>query len=256
MKKLLFIFLIVLPCFLFAEATFDQKAENLALEYQTALNLSNAEMLNAKADILLFMEQEAGGSVTVNARNTYNNIVNAIEGVSNFPLTSGIQNYNGTITTGSTIARGPCCANNVHLGSCTTNAAISNGAKYFEIIPVIVTQSGVFNLSVNTGDISDMYMALYCENFDENFPTQNIIAYDDDSGIGNLPSISSISLNEGNYYIVATPYSDGSTTTYTVELSAISGSIYFGSTVPVNYWWIAGLFLLIGIGIVGKRFFF
>ncbi len=107
------------------------------------------------------------------------------------------------------------------------NASVSDSSsdgQYYEVIPIQVTANEDLECEVHSGDITDTVIALYCDPFDPANPANNVVAYDDDDGAGNLSAFlatDNITLSPGNtYYLVVSTYSGGVTGSFTVDFTS------------------------------------
>ena len=82
------------------------------------------------------------------------------------------------------------------------------------------------------GDIIDTVMTLYCDPFDPLHPEQNVVMFDDDSGVGTLSAISTdmnLHLQPGQeYWLVVSAYGANMTGNYSVFSS---GNVFDCGTV-------------------------
>lgn len=238
--------LLLISVLSFAQTELQNKAHAVALEYQGVTSCSNIELLSVQNQLVVYLQQAESGSISPSAQADYNSILNTITG-SQALNSSNV--FTGSVEAGNTTSRGPWENNIVH-GACVTDAAVNVSGRYYDVVQV-TSSGGTVNFEVNSSTIGDMYFILYCS-FDPNNPTENVFARDDDSGPGLLPALNGLSLPAGTYDLVVTTFSAGDTGDYEITYS---GDIAF-ATVPVGYFWIGGLFLLLASVVVVKRFFF
>ena len=121
-----------------------------------------------------------------------------------FTFPEGIESdsYSGSLTAGSPVwdrifggAVDPLC-----------NAAMTDSGvdgQYYEVIPIQVTSAEDLEAEVISFTGGDSVIALYCDPFDPANPLLNVVAYDDDDGVGTLSAFTAadgITLQPGNTY--------------------------------------------------------
>jgi hypothetical protein len=93
---------------------------------------------------------------------------------------------------------------------------MQTGYFYYQAIQVTVAVGGSYTFTSNS--LFDAYGYLYNGFFDPLYPSQNLIASDDDSGGGNGQFQISRSLQSGRIYIlVVTTYNTGITGSFTIR---------------------------------------
>lgn len=100
-----------------------------------------------------------------------------------------------------------------------------NDGMAFDIQCIEVTDTNPIEIVLDpalTG-ITDTVLTLYCDPFDPLAPSQNVVAFDDDDGMGTLSALSTaddIRLVPGReYWVVISTYGAGMVGAYTVQLS-------------------------------------
>ena len=79
------------------------------------------------------------------------------------------------------------------------------------------------NLDINGTDLADAVLTIYCSPFDPLHPDQNVIAFDDDSGLGTLSAIT-LDMNVAlipstEYWAVISTYGANMTGDYALQRS-------------------------------------
>jgi hypothetical protein len=102
--------------------------------------------------------------------------------------------------------------------------SVNNGMA-FDIQCVEVTDANPIEIVLDSGqtNISDTVLTLYCDPFDPVAPWLNVVAFDDDDGVGTLSALSAaddIRLVPGReYWIVVSTYGAGMHGSFTVQMS-------------------------------------
>ncbi len=115
-------------------------------------------------------------------------------------------------------------------GTCnaTSSDSFNDGVGY---VALAIHSPTAENLvaTVSAADFSDSVMFLYCDPFDPANPDQNLVAWDDDDGTGNLSAFSDADgfqiQADTTYWLVISTYSPGETGNLTVDLG---GDALFG----------------------------
>ena len=256
MKRIFYTFAIVILVLTTYAGELQNKASELALQYQAVMNLNSAQTQNAE-DLLLsyFTNKHNGIPISAATQNQVNGIMNTIKSSSSGALTATTPLFS---ISGSLDVSDPTFnrvfGTTFNLG-CITQGSLSTSGNnvYYDVYEFTVTDAGDFDIEV-TSFPEDSYLALYCS-FDPMAPQDNCIYTNDDGGDGFLSQFSDITLPTGTYYLVMHSFGNAETGNYTIEFRSDNGNAVLGTAVPLNYWWIFGLFVLIGIGIILKRFF-
>lgn len=101
----------------------------------------------------------------------------------------------------------------------------ANNGMAFDIFCIEVTDGEPVEIIVDPAltTISDTVLTLYCDPFDPMAPTLNVVAYDDDDGMGTLSALTAsddIRLVPGReYWVVVSTYGAGMYGSFTVHLS-------------------------------------
>ncbi|MBK7769455.1 MAG: hypothetical protein IPI48_02680 [bacterium] len=101
----------------------------------------------------------------------------------------------------------------------------ANNGMAFDIFCIEVTDSAPVEIIVDPTltTISDTVLTLYCDPFDPMAPALNVVAYDDDDGMGTLSALTAsddIRLVPGReYWVVVSTYGAGMYGSFTVQLS-------------------------------------
>ncbi|MBN1927409.1 MAG: hypothetical protein JW798_16355 [Prolixibacteraceae bacterium] len=213
-----------------------QAAENLLIGYFTDIvnNTPVSPATQAQVDIILdAINSGAPLSAT------------AVQITVNGELTSADPTYNRVIASGFNIG-------------CITQGTLSGVGTdvYYDVIEFSVTHAGLVDIEV-TSFPEDSYLAIYCV-FDPLNPRDNLILTNDDGGSCSLCSrLVDMPLPVGTYYLVMHTFGNGEVGNYTIEFRSDDGVVVLGSSaVPVNIWWIAGIFVLLAGGIIVKKIFF
>ena len=102
----------------------------------------------------------------------------------------------------------------------------ANDGMYFDLICLHVDDSNPIELIVDAEgtDIIDTVLTLYCSPFDPMHPEQNVVAFDDDSGVNTLSALTlsdNIVLTEGQeYWLVVSTYGAGMTGNFSIQRSS------------------------------------
>ncbi len=267
MKNLFALLLLFISLLGYSQTEIQIKAHALAAEYQTVTNATTAEMQNAEAVLTTYFTNLLNGTtIPVVLQNQVDPILEAItsgasplvksaHSVNNLTASSGFT-INGLLTnTDPTFNRVFGTIFNP-LNLCQTQGTLSGSGTnvFYKVYEFTVTEAGHVNIEVTgTSGFGDSYIFLYCS-FDPLFPRENLIHSDDDGGSGLLSKFTDLDLPVGIYYLVVTTFSNGETGSYTVEVSSNDGSVALGAfAVPLNYWWIFGLFIVIAASVVIRR---
>jgi hypothetical protein len=99
----------------------------------------------------------------------------------------------------------------------------NSGSYYYKAYSFVAPSSGTVTFETTDALLSDggndTYLYLYQTSFNPASPTTNLIAYDDDSGVGVLSYISQTLTSGTTYIIVATTYQSSLTGTYRLQAS-------------------------------------
>ena len=134
---------------------------------------------------------------------------------------------NGTVPSGAGFVVPQVNANVVN-GVLTTSSPVFSrsrisGSYYYEAYSFVAPTSGIATFETTDALFSDgendTYLHLYQTSFNPANPNTNLIAYDDDSGLGVLSLISQTLTAGTTYIIVATTYSSSVTGTYRLQAS-------------------------------------
>lgn len=157
----------------------------------------------------------------VPAAQTVNVIVNptVIPTVGNYTVCQ-----NGTVPSGKGLAVLQLISSTVNgtltISSPTFTRPTTSSSSYYKAYTFEAPSTGIANFEVINASLSDgtdTYLYLYQNSFDPLNPNTNLIASDDDSGVG-LYSLISESITQGTTYIlVFTIYSDGLTGTFSLQ---------------------------------------
>ncbi len=94
-----------------------------------------------------------------------------------------------------------------------------NDGSYYDLHCLQVDDYQPIELILD-GDVIDTVMTLYCDPFDPLHPEQNVVAFDDDGGVGTLSAIAmdlNLHLQPGQeYWLVVSSYGASMTGDYTV----------------------------------------
>jgi len=115
-------------------------------------------------------------------------------------------------------------------GTCnaTSSDSYADGVGY---VALAIHSPTTENLvaEVSAADFSDSVMFLYCDPFDPANPDQNLVAWDDDDGAGNLSAFSDADgfqiQADTTYWLVISTYGPGGTGNFTLDLG---GDAVFG----------------------------
>lgn len=101
-----------------------------------------------------------------------------------------------------------------------------NDGMFYDMICLQVDDNNPIELVVDPQgtDITDTVLTLYCSPFDPTHPEQNVVAFDDDGGMGTLSAFTAadnITLTEGHeYWLVVSTYGAGMTGNYLIQRSS------------------------------------
>ncbi len=130
-------------------------------------------------------------------------------------LTAMSPTYDRIYATG--LANAPCS---------TPTLDSANNGMYYDIYCLQTDDTNPVELilDINGTNIIDAVMTLYCTPFDPMQPDQNVVAYDDDSGVATLSAITvshSVVLEPGQeYFLVISTYGAGMTGDYVIQKSS------------------------------------
>lgn len=117
-------------------------------------------------------------------------------------------------------------------GTCNATSQDSsyNGQSYQAFaIHSTTTEALIAEVADGGGTLSDSVMFLYCDPFDAANPDQNIVAWDDDGGIGYLSAFTAgdnyVIQADTTYWLVISGYDDNDLGTFTLNLG---GDAVFG----------------------------
>lgn len=189
---------------------------NTAIVVDTLINTTNQPII---VTYFFTLTPELCGGVS--AAQAVNVMVNptVIPTVGNYTVCQ-----NGTVPNGQGLAV-PQLITNVVNGNLTTasptfNRPVNNIPYYYKTYTFEAPSTGIANFEVISAALSDgtdTYLYLYQDSFDPLNPSTNLIAYDDDSGVG-LYSLISQSITQGTTYIlVFTTYGSGSTGAFSLQ---------------------------------------
>lgn len=245
----------------------SQKSQNIAIAYQQVESITELEMQNV--EILLhsyYTQRAAGETIDPTMQSEVDAIMDAIDSSSAFnrlTASSVFATYNGELTSSDLTYNRVFSTSFDPLNLCQTQGAFSGSGTnvYYDVIEFSVVQAGDIDIEVVEADIDDIfgndsYLSLYCH-FDPLSPRENLIDTNDDWEYSFLSRLKDLTLPIGTYYLVVSTWGNGGTGTYEVEFRSDNGNVVLGGVpVPVSMWWIGGLFLLLVIGLVAKRFVF
>lgn len=147
----------------------------------------------------------------------------ALDAVDIKPRTTGFQPLAGTFSASSpTYDRIYGGAADAGCGAPAWDS-LNDGTPY-DIFCVEVTDTGPIEIIVDPAvtNIADTVLTLYCDPFDPLAPAANVVAFDDDDGVGTLSALSvsdDIHLVPGlSYWIVVSTYGAGMHGFFTVQL--------------------------------------
>ncbi len=109
-------------------------------------------------------------------------------------------------------------------GAETSDSA--NDGMYYDVYCLQVDDTKPIELVLDASgtDITDTVLTLYCNPFDPMNPDQNVIAFDDDSGVAVLSAITAskqVALEMGQeYWLVISTYGAGMTGNYLIQKSS------------------------------------
>ncbi len=102
----------------------------------------------------------------------------------------------------------------------------ANDGMYFDVYCLQVDDRNPIELVLDADgtEITDTVLTLYCSPFDPSQPDQNVIAFDDDGGVGTLSAFTSaqnITLEPGHeYWLVISTYGAGMTGNFVIQPSS------------------------------------
>lgn len=167
-----------------------------------------------------------------------------------FSVNSRVDSTNGELTGALTYDRQ---FGAVYDGSCnaTSNDSSNDGVPY-QVFDIVSMNTENLVVSVTLGSLGDSVMTLYCDGFDPNNPGANIVAYDDDGGVGLASAFTEadgIQIQGGvPYQLVVAGFGAGDTGTFTLDLG---NATIFGRSIPTLGEWgmIAFLLTLVGAAV-------
>jgi hypothetical protein len=265
MKKILTLLVVFITLNAFSQTTeVQQKIDNLIADYLLSNPDLTATEIQEMNDLLVDYYNGSGSekSTSILNQSQTNNVIGKL--ITNTSgLTSVTQNATSVIASyDESLSATDPIFNRIYetlfdaSNLCQTQGTLSTSGTnvYYDVIQFSVTDPGEIDIEMVSGTF-DGYLLLYC-NFDPLNPQQNVIFTDDDSGTGLLARLVDMDLPMGNYYLVVSSFDSGVTGSYSIEFRSDNGQVVLGEAVPVGYAWIVGLFCLIAIGAVIKRFFY
>ncbi len=261
MKKLLSIILLFFCISGFA--SIQTKSLKVANEYQQKTGISAIETQNIYNMFVTYLTNQSNGVAIAPAIQTQvNTILAALRNTTTPHLYANQVNFT---VTGELINTDPIYNQvwaDVFNTNCITQGQFDldpsdHDENHYNVIEFSVTQAGFIDIEVMAFDGNDSFFALYC-NFDPANPRNNLIITNDDEGEGLLSRLEDIHLPVGVYDLVMTTYREGNLLgQYTIEFRADNGQVVLGNhPVPINFWWIISIFVLIGAGIVVRKLYF
>lgn len=255
MKKLLSIILIFL-CFS-GFANIQTKSQKVATQYQQKTGIGATETQNIyNMLVAYFTNKQNGVAISPSIQTQVNTIVAALQNTSTPHLYANQVNFtvSGELTTIDPTYQQVWADS--YNANCITQGYFDSEIIHYDVIEFSVTISGSIDIEVmNYPD--DAFLALYCD-FDPLNPKNNLIETDDDGGYGLNARLEDLQLSAGVYYLVMTTWDENDILgSYTIEFRSDNGQVILGShPVPINYWWIISLFVIIGAGIVIRKLYF
>lgn len=255
MKKLLSIILIFLCISGFANI--QTKSQKVATQYQQKTGISAAETQNIYNLFVTYLtNKENGVAISPAVQTQVNTILAAIKNTTTPHLYANQVNFtvSGELTVSDPTYQ-QVWADGFN-PNCITQGYFDTETIHYDVIEFSVTQSGHIDIEV-MDYYDDAFLALYCS-FDPLNPRNNLIETDDDSGSGLNARLEYLHLTQGVYYLVMTTWDENDDLgSYTIEFRSDNGQVVLGNhPVPISYWWIVSLFVLIGAGIVIRKFYF
>lgn len=256
MKKLLSIILIFVCISGFANI--QTKSQKVATQYQQKTGISATETQNIYNMFVTYLTNKQNGvAISPSVQTQVNAILAALKNTTTPHLYANQVNFtvSGELTLTDPVYQ-QIRANSFD-SNCPTQGYINfAGSFHYDVIEFTVTQAGQVDIEAMSFP-GDILFALYCD-FDPANPTHNLIDTDDDGGNGLNSRLEDIHLPLGIYYLVVTTWNNlGSLGSYDVEFRSDNGQVVLGNhPVPISYWWIVSLFVLIGAGIVIRKFYF
>jgi hypothetical protein len=112
------------------------------------------------------------------------------------------------------------------------NATMSDSGvdgQYYESIPIQVSSTENLEAEVVSFTGGDTVIALYCDPFDPLNPAANVIAYDDDDGVGTLSAFTAAdgaTLQPGNtYYFVLSTFNSAVEGDFTINFTSATVTV-------------------------------
>jgi hypothetical protein len=124
----------------------------------------------------------------------------------------------------------PACA--------ATSVDSSIDGQYYEAIPIFVTATENLAAEVTAFTGGDSVIAVYCDPFDSLNPATNLVAYDDDGGVGFLSAFvdaDGVQLNPGNqYWFIMTTFTNAVIGDYDIAFTSPTVTVGLVNQAPPN----------------------